>query len=107
MAGPTKFAPPALAALRAQLQDLAQGLGFDGLGVAELDLAQDEQHLVRWLDAGYHGDMHYMARHGLLRSRPASLAPGSVRAICVRMNYLPVEAAAPEVVLADPQRGDV
>jgi epoxyqueuosine reductase len=107
MADPTKFAPPALAALRAQLQDLAQGLGFDGLGVAELDLAQDEQHLVRWLDAGYHGDMHYMARHGLLRSRPASLAPGSVRAICVRMNYLPGEATAAETVLADPQRGYV
>ena len=107
MAGPTKFAPPALAAIRTQLQELAQGLGFDGLGVAELDLDEDEQHLLRWLHDGFHGDMHYMARHGLMRSRPASLAPGSVRAICVRMNYFPQEAFGAESVLADPLRGYV
>jgi epoxyqueuosine reductase len=102
MSAPTNFAPPALAAIRLQLQTLAQQLGFDALGVAELDLAADERHLLRWLDEGCHGDMHYMARHGALRSRPAELVPGSVRAICVRMNYLPAEAAAAEAVLADP-----
>jgi epoxyqueuosine reductase len=104
MAGPTHFAPPALAALRVQLQDLAQSLGFDGLGVAELDLAEDERHLLRWLEDGWHGDMHYMARHGVLRSHPENLAPGSVRAICVRVNYFPAQAADAEAVLADPRR---
>jgi epoxyqueuosine reductase len=103
MAGPTNFAPSALADLRPQLEQLARELGFAALGVAELDLTQDEQHLLRWLDHGYHGDMHYMARHGVLRSRPADLAPGSVRAICVRMDYLPADAADAEAVLADPQ----
>jgi len=107
MPGPTNFAPPALAAIRVQLQTLAQQLGFDALGVADLDLAPEEQHLLRWLDEGCHGDMHYMARHGVLRSRPAELVPGSVRAICVRMNYLPEEAAAADAVLADPQRAYV
>jgi epoxyqueuosine reductase len=107
MAGPTNFAPPELAAIRAQLQILAQQLGFDALGVAQLDLAPDEQHLLRWLDEGWHGDMHYMARHGVRRSRPAELVPGSVRAICVRMNYLPEDAAAADAVLADPARGYV
>src|SRR6201986_2615457 len=104
MPGPTNFTPTALAAIRTQLQTLAQHLGFDALGVAELDLAPDEQHLLRWLDEGCHGDMHYMARHGVLRSRPADLVPGSLRAICVRMNYFPHQAAAAETVLADPQR---
>jgi epoxyqueuosine reductase len=103
MAGPTNFAPLALAAIRIQLETLARELGFDALGVAELDLTQDEQHLLRWLELGHHGDMHYMARHGVLRSRPAELVPGSVRAICVRMNYFPAEAAAADAVLADPQ----
>jgi epoxyqueuosine reductase len=107
MAGPTNFAPSALAAIRDQLESLARDLGFDALGVAELDLTQDEQHLVRWLKHGYHGDMHYMARHGVLRSRPAELAPGSVRALCVRMNYFPAQAAAADAVLADPQLGYV
>jgi epoxyqueuosine reductase len=107
MATPTQFAGPAPAAIRAQLQELAQQLGFDGLGVAQLDLEDDERHLLRWLDEGFHGDMHYMARHGRMRSHPESLAPGSVRAICVRMNYLPREAAAAEAVLADPRRAYV
>jgi epoxyqueuosine reductase len=107
MPGPTNFAPPALDAIRSQLESLAQELGFDGLGVADLELAADEQHLLRWLENGYHGDMHYMARHGLMRSRPADLAPGSVRAICVRMNYFPEDAADAEAVLGDPQRAYV
>jgi epoxyqueuosine reductase len=103
MAGPTNFAPLALAAIRSQVETLARELGFDALGVAELDLTQDEQYLLRWLEHGYHGDMDYMARHGVLRSRPAELAPGSVRAICVRMNYFPAEAADADTVLADRQ----
>jgi epoxyqueuosine reductase len=107
MAGPTNFASPALAQLRTELGGMDRELGFDALGVAELELTQDEQHLLRWLDHGYHGDMHYMARHAVLRSRPAELVPGSVRALCVRMNYFPADAAAAEAVLADPQLGYV
>ena len=107
MADPTNFAALEPAALRSQLESLAQALGFDALGVADLDLEPDEQHLLRWLEHGYHGDMSYMARHGLMRSRPAVLAPGSVRAICVRMNYFPQDAADAETVLADPQRAYV
>jgi epoxyqueuosine reductase len=45
--------------------------------------------LQAWLDAGFHGEMAYMASHGMLRARPAELVPGTVRAISVRMNYLP------------------
>jgi len=107
MAGPTPFAPAALAAIRGELHTLALQLGFAAVGVAELDLADDELHLLRWLEHGYHGDMHYMQRHGVLRSRPAGLAPGSVRAICVRMDYFPREAADAHAVLADPQRAYV
>ena len=107
MAGPTNFAPPDLAALRDRLQSQARQLGFDAIGVAELELAQDELHLLRWLANGYHGDMGYMARHGVRRSRAATIAPGSVRAICVRMNYFPPDAAAAEAVLADPLRAYV
>ena len=102
MADPTQIAPPALTALRAELEALALKLGFTGLGVADLDLEPDEQQLLRWLDHGYHGEMSYMARHGLMRSRPALLAPGSVRAICVRMNYFPPEAADAQTVLTEP-----
>ena len=67
-------------------------LGFQKVGITDLDLSQHEATLQQWLDNGYHGEMDFMERHGMLRARPAELHPGSVRAISVRMNYLPVEA---------------
>ena len=42
---------------------------------------------------GFHGDMAYMAAHGLKRARPAELVPGTVSVITARMDYLP--AATP------------
>jgi epoxyqueuosine reductase len=43
-----------------------------------------------------------MQRHGLKRSRPELLHPGTLRIISVRMDYLPEPAAAMNQVLADP-----
>jgi len=51
-----------------------------------------------------HGEMAYMQAHGLKRSRPAALVPGTVSVISVRMNYLPSGAADPEEVLRRPER---
>ena len=59
--------------LKGELTAAARALGFDALGVAPLDIPADEQHLLRWLAEGFHGEMHYMQRHGVLRSRPRRL----------------------------------
>jgi epoxyqueuosine reductase len=101
------MSPPNFHALRDELETLASGLGFSAIGVAHLDLTDDENHLRRWLDEGRHGEMHYMARHGTRRSRPAELKPGTVCAISVRLNYWPNEAADAEAVLDSPQLGYV
>jgi epoxyqueuosine reductase len=96
--------------LRATKQALVAGaraLGFSQLGVASVEIPEDEQHLLRWLDAGYHGEMEYMRRHGLLRSRPHELAPGTVRVLSVRMDYWPAEVADAQAVLADSTLGYV
>jgi epoxyqueuosine reductase len=45
--------------------------------------------LNEWLAKGFHGDMNYMSRHAELRAHPEILQPGAVRALCVRMDYLP------------------
>ncbi|MDP5255303.1 MULTISPECIES: tRNA epoxyqueuosine(34) reductase QueG [unclassified Vibrio] len=66
--------------------------GFQKVGICDVDLREHEGQLQRWLDAGYHGSMDWMARHGMMRARPAELHPGTVRAISVRINYLPPEA---------------
>ncbi|WP_310741111.1 tRNA epoxyqueuosine(34) reductase QueG [Ideonella aquatica] len=54
-----------------------------------MDLRTAEPGLLAWLSAGCHGEMGYMARHGLLRARPAELVPGTLRVITARMDYLP------------------
>jgi epoxyqueuosine reductase len=94
--------PPPLSALRRDLDRFARELGFGALGVADLELGADEARLDAWLEAGLHGEMHYMQRHGTRRSRPAELVPGTLRVISVRMDYWPADAAPAEAVLTDP-----
>jgi epoxyqueuosine reductase len=71
------------------LQDWGLELGFSQIGVTGVDLSQAEPGLLAWLDAGWHGSMDYMARHGLKRARPAELVPGTLSVITARMDYLP------------------
>src|ERR1700733_155007 len=99
--------PLDLQQLKRELTARAVALGFGALGVAELDIPEDERHLLRWLDEGFHGEMHYMQRHGTLRSRPAELAPGSVRVLSARMDYWPAPALDAHAVLSDPSRAYV
>jgi epoxyqueuosine reductase len=92
-------APGAAAAERAralwpQVQGWAEALGFSQITVADVDLASAEPGLLAWLEAGCHGTMDYMARHGLKRARPAELVPGTLRVLSVRMDYLPRDTPA-------------
>src|SRR3972149_7273381 len=64
-------------------------LGFQAVGIADTGLGAAEVRLAEWLAAGFHGEMDYMARHGLKRARPAQLRPGTLRVISARMNYQP------------------
>jgi epoxyqueuosine reductase len=102
-----QHAPLDLEAVKRELVSRARALGFDAVGIANVELPEDEQHLIRWLEAGFHGEMGYMQRHGTMRSRPPELAPGTVRAICVRMNYWPGESENPMAVLGDGSRAYV
>jgi epoxyqueuosine reductase len=77
------------AALASRLRLWARELGFSQIGIGGVDLAHAEQGLLDWLAAGFAGDMHYMAAHGLKRARPAELVPGTVSVISARMDYLP------------------
>ena len=69
-------------------------LGFADIAVADIDLSAAEAGLQAWLDAGFHGEMDYMAAHGMKRARPAELVPGTRRVITARMDYLPRGTAA-------------
>ncbi|MGH8646993.1 MAG: tRNA epoxyqueuosine(34) reductase QueG, partial [Gammaproteobacteria bacterium] len=94
-----------LGTLTSDIQRWGLELGFQQVGIAGIDLPQDEAHLMAWLQTGYHGEMSYMRRHGRKRSRPAELMPGTLRVISCRMNYLPPTAADAEHVLRDQRLG--
>ena len=84
-----------------------QELGFQQLGISDIEMEKHEAHLKDWLLKGFHGEMDYMQRHGTLRSRPQELHPGTIRVISVRMDYLPESAADIEELLKEPSRGVV
>jgi epoxyqueuosine reductase len=95
-------ASPDMRDLATQIKHWGQALGFQQVGIADIQLDEDEKHLRDWLAAGYHGSMTYMAKHGLRRSRPNRLHPGTVRVISTRMDYLPPRSADIRAVLNRP-----
>jgi len=80
-----------LTELKSLLVSMATARGFDALGVADVSLDADAAWFERWLEAGRHGEMDYMWKHGTRRTRPAELVPGTVRVLSARMNYWPTE----------------
>ena len=80
----------------------AATLGFNACGIAGTRLDEDEAHLLRWLDDGFHGEMDYMRRHGVKRSRPQELVAGTISVVSVRMDYLSADAADMQATLDDP-----
>ncbi|MGB2079603.1 MAG: tRNA epoxyqueuosine(34) reductase QueG [Vibrio sp.] len=83
---------PDFVKLSQQIKAWGQEIGFQKVGITGIDLKDHEVALQRWLDANYHGSMEWMARHGMMRARPAELLPGTIRVISVRLDYLPPEA---------------
>lgn len=88
------------ASLAIQIKAWGKALGFDEIGIADTDLSASEAGLAAWVEAGFHGQMDYMYKHGTKRTRPGELIPGTVRVISARMSYL-AGGADPVKVLAD------
>lgn len=99
-------APLDLLALTASIREWAAQLGFQQVGITDIDLTEDALRLDAYLAAGYHGEMEYMASHGTMRSRPDELVPGTLRVISVRMDYLPEDTQMAQI-LAQPEQAYV
>jgi epoxyqueuosine reductase len=91
-------------ALNQQIRLWAAELGFQAVGISDTDLAEAESGLLQWLAAGLHGELDYMAKHGVKRTRPAELVPGTLRVISLRMNYLPEQAKDSWQILENGER---
>ncbi len=99
-----KLSATEMAELAYLIKSWAFELGFSQLGITDTDLKSEESKLQQWLDNGYHGEMGYMASHGMMRARPHELHPGTVRVLSTRMDYLPPQAGF-ATNLSDPNLG--
>lgn len=94
--------------LARQIKAWALELGFADARITRAELPREaEAALAAWLAEGCHGEMDYMARHGVLRLRPTELVPGTLRVISLRMHYWPAGARQADAVLADASRAYV
>ncbi len=91
-------------ALATRIKEWGRALGFQAVGISDADLHDAEARLQQWLAQGFHGEMDYMAKHGVKRSRPAELIPGTLRVISVRMDYYPPNAKDSWEVMQDGSR---
>lgn len=75
------------AALAAAAKAAARALGFDACGITDLAPSRAAAALDSWLAAGFHGEMHYMARQAPVRRDPGRAWPVARSAVVVLQNY--------------------
>ena len=91
-------------ALANEIKQRGKALGFQQVGITDVELSQASTHLQDWLSAKFNGDMSYMERNTELRDKPEQLQPDTIRIISVRMDYLN-NSSDSEAVMADPELG--
>ena len=74
-------------ALTFELRRRALDEGFDLVGVAAARPAATGDRLGRWLEAGMHGEMDYMARTRAERGDPSALLAGCRSVVAVAVSY--------------------
>jgi len=91
---------------KAAIREKALGLGFDAVGFAPAELGADARaRLERFLAAGYHGDMGWMADTAQRRGHPQALWPDARSVVVLGQNYGPAED--PLATLDHPRRATV
>ncbi len=85
----------------------AAALGFDQVGIIPATPSPTLDAYLRWIEAGMHGAMGYLARPDrIARRRDLSvIVPGVQSLIVVALEY--GTRAVPEEVLSDPRRGRI
>ncbi|MFN4088295.1 MAG: tRNA epoxyqueuosine(34) reductase QueG [Alphaproteobacteria bacterium] len=92
--------------LRAAIRERALALGFDAVGFADAAASTElRQRLDAFVDAGWYGDMGWLAANADRRGDPAALWPGARSVVAVAASYRP--ATDPLAVLGMPDRGGV
>ncbi|MGI9182496.1 MAG: tRNA epoxyqueuosine(34) reductase QueG [Longimicrobiaceae bacterium] len=91
--------------LSARIRERALALGFDAVGIASVHPSAHGEAYARWVEAGYHGEMGYLAREDAVAKRQdlTRVVPDARSAIVVARNYYPELEDRP--ANEDPSRG--
>jgi len=91
----------------ASLKNRAIDLGFNLVGITRAEPSPYLDAYFRWIEAGMHGEMGYMARPDRQQRRRdlTAIVPGARALVVVGMDY--GTDAVPEDVLSDPSRGRI
>lgn len=98
--------PADLGILAATIKAWAREIGFQAVGITDTDLTTAEPRFAAWLAQDFDGELDYMRRHGLKRTRPELLVPGTLRVISVRLDYRP-DAVDGTKILTDTEKAFV
>ena len=91
---------------KAAIRQAALDLGFDAVGFARPELAEEaRQHLGEFLARGYHGDMGWLETRHAERASPTTLWPEAKTIVVLGMNYAPEGDAL--AGLAEPLTGNI
>lgn len=83
-----------LETLAEQIKQWGADIGFQQVGICDVDLSEYEKGFLDWLDQQFHGELFFMEKHGEKRTHPEKLVPGTVRIISARLNYFPPDVQA-------------
>ncbi|HEX2644524.1 MAG TPA: tRNA epoxyqueuosine(34) reductase QueG [Thermoanaerobaculia bacterium] len=72
--------------------------GFDRAGVASLEPAEHGAAFLRWLERGDQAGMGYLGRRVEARLEPATIFPGARSALCVALQYAPLQDEQGETI---------
>ncbi len=81
-------------------------MGFQQIGVTDLDLSAHAPHVRDWLAKGFNGEMGYLERNLEMRLDPMALESFTCRVISARMDYL-ISDPDPQQVLNNAELGYV
>lgn len=83
---------------RSQIAQWATDLGFQAIGITDIDLSEHAPHVRAYLTAQMQGEMGYLERNLDKRLHPDQLEPWTVRVISARMNYLSAQVQPIDVL---------
>ncbi len=86
------------------VKQYARELGFDAVAIAPAGPSPDQDRYRTWIEAGYAGEMGYLARHLPLKQDPRALLPEARSLILVGLNYA---HSFDHTLLDDPSRGRI